>query len=106
MTPLQKTTDIPSNIQTVEALTVWCMEVLQNAYPEAETIEFLDENGDPLPRRTVEANKFFYTAVTPGVWRHSSRVSIEIDKAHQVSGHVWDHAKPIGNAAIPAGMKT
>ena len=98
-------TQIPATITTIEQLTVWCMEILQHLYPNELAIEFLDEAGEPVDRRSVEAGIFFYTAPFPPEWRHSSRFTIAVSNQHQVSGHVWDHADILGNLPIPAGMK-
>lgn len=95
---------IPAEITTVEQLAVWCMEILQYLYPNELVIEFLDEAGEPIDRRAVEAGLFFYTAPFPPVWRHTSRFTIPVSN-HQVSGHIWDHADILGNLPIPAGMK-
>lgn len=98
-------TDIPETIVDVEQLIVWGMKILQYNYPETTYTEFVDDDGEPLPRRAVEANEFFYTAVKPGQWRHSARISLELAPEHNVSGKIWDHVQPLGQKAIPAGMK-
>lgn len=97
-------TQIPVTIRSVEQLVVWGMEILQHNYPSLEVVEFLDDNGDPVSRRAVESNKFFYTAPNPAQWRHSSRLSVPVSNQHQVSGHIWNHVKEFGDLPIPAGM--
>lgn len=97
--------NIPGSIQTIEQLTVWCTEILQVNFPNSECIEFLDEDGDPLPRRIVESNTFFYTAPNPAEFRHSARISLKVRPEWKTTGRVYDHIEPIGSTPIPAGMK-
>lgn len=96
---------IPATITTVEQLAVWCMEILQYLYPNDLTIEFLDEAGEPIDRRSVEAGIFFYTAPFPPEWRHSSRFTIAVSDNYKKTGHIWDHVDILGNLPIPAEMK-
>ncbi len=98
-------TDIPPNVRTVEKLAVWCAEVLQNLYPNATVVDFLDENGEPVQSRAIQSNKFFYDAVAPAEWRHASRMALRITNQHQVSGNVYNHVIDLGQLPIPAGMK-
>lgn len=98
-------TQIPETITTVEQLVVWGMEILQYNYPNELAIEFLDEAGEPIDRRVVEAGIFFYTAPFPPEYRHSSRLTVPVNKDFKTTGHTWDHVEPIGNLPIPVGMK-
>lgn len=97
--------DIPASITTVEQLAVWCAEVLQNLYPNTLVIEFLDEAGEPIDRRAIEAGLFFYTAAFPPEWRHSSRLSVTVAKDFQATGRIWDHVGILGDSPIPTGMR-
>lgn len=97
--------NIPSTIQTIEQLVVWGMEILQTNFSEVNCVEFLDENGEPLPRRVIESNTFFYTALNPGEHRHSARISVKVRAEYKTTGRVWDHVATFGDTPIPVGMK-
>jgi len=104
MTPLTKE-DIPATVNSVEKLAVWCAEVLQNLYPDVKYNEFTDDDDNPVSRRCIEANKFFYIAIDPGQWRHSSRLSVRLSNQHQIRGKIWEHALSLGETEIPSGMR-
>lgn len=96
---------IPVGIQTIEQLIVWGGEILQNGYPDQTVIINLDEDGNEVKARDVEASKFYWTAPDPAEWRYSARFEIKLSPNHQVYGRIWDHAQPLGNFDIPAQMK-
>lgn len=99
------TTDIPQQIQTLEQLIVWCAEILQNVNPNVVCVEALDENGNEIKVRRVEANKFYYTAPQTPTWRYLTRIEVDMSSDHQIFGRIWEHARDISDAAIPQGMK-
>lgn len=96
---------IPSSIVTTEALAVWLAEIHSYLYPNAESIEFVDQNGEQVARRLIESNKFLITAVEPAEWRHLSRLSVRLRPEHQVQGRLWEHVQILGDLAVPLSMR-
>lgn len=96
---------IPQEITTVEQLAIWCSEILVYLYPDRSVIQTLDNDGEEISSRQVEANKFYYTAPETPEWRYVAQSSIKISQNHHVYGRIWEHAQPIGNDVIPAQMR-
>lgn len=96
---------LPPNITSVEALIIWCGEVMQKSYPNATAVEFLDDLGNPVERRVVESGRYFYTAADPPEWRYSCRFTIKLGEDHQVSGPAWIHALSVGDKTVPLSMR-
>lgn len=96
---------IPQEITTVEQLVVWASEILVYLYPDNSLVQTLDQNGDEITARQVEANKFYYTAPTIPEWRYVSTYSIKLSPNHHVFGRVWEHAQPVGNETVPTQMR-
>lgn len=97
--------ETPTNIQTIEQAIVYFGEILQNAYPDKTVVTALDENGEELKARSIEANKFYWTAADPPEWRYSARFEIKLSPNHQIYGRIWEHALSLGDAAIPLQMR-
>lgn len=92
---------IPTNITTVEGLTVWCHTLLNNLYP-GETV--LEEPGRAVIACQTYISPIFVNSVA--TLREISRFSIEINKGYQATGKVWQYAQDIGVANIPTAFTT
>lgn len=103
MTTLKKEW-IPNNIDSVEKLWVWCAEILQYRYPNTLYTDSLDQNGEDLKLRVIEANNFFLTAPTIPEYRYLSRSAIKISPDHKLYGHIWEHAISFDDAANPQSV--
>lgn len=99
------TSEIPESIQTIEQLIIWCGEILQNLNPNLTCVETLDQNGNEIKVRRIEANKFYYTAPQVPTWRYLTRIEVDISSNHQVFGRLWDHAIILSDLPIPQQMK-
>lgn len=97
--------EIPESIQTIEQLAIWCAEILQHINPNLTCVETLDQNGNEIKVRRIEANKFYYTAPQIPTWRYLTRIEVDIRANHQVFGRIWDHAIDMSDLPIPQGMK-
>lgn len=96
---------IPAEITTIEQLRVWCDEILVYLYPDKTVVETLDNEGNEIKSRVIEANRFHYTAPVPSEWRYVTRSSIKLSANHHVYGRVWEHAQIVGDQAVPAQMR-
>lgn len=103
MTKLEKAW-IPNDIDSVEKLIVWGMEILQYKYPETTYIDSLDQNGEDLDLRVAEGNPFFLTAPSPAEYRYLSRSAIKLSPDHKLYGKLYQHALPIDNPANPQSV--
>ncbi len=92
---------IPSDINTVEQLFVWCSLVLDN---QAGTVE-VKESDNALPTFAVEAA---ILRVADESKRFIGRASIQLNAnyAQDNSVKLWKHALPLVNTAVPASFTT
>lgn len=97
---------LPASCTTVESVAVWALTVLNQLYPDVTSVEALDENREPIIVRCVATDTSYIEASKPPAWRHLSRLSIELRKEWQQSGKIWEHARIIGDEAIPVSMRT
>lgn len=101
MTAFQPT-DLPSSINSVEKLAVWCSTVLNHLYPAATTIEAAGSAS-----RSATAAPFFVTATDPPGWIHISRVSVQLNANWQRgTSDIWENAIDLGSASIPTEFKS
>lgn len=103
MTKLEKAW-IPNNIDSIEKLWVWCAEILQYRYPNKLYVDSLDQNGENLQLRVIEANNFFLTAPAIPEYRYLSRSAIKISPDYKLYGKVWEHAIQFDDAASPQSV--
>jgi len=92
---------IPTNITTVEQLTVWCHTVLNNLYP-GETV--LEEPGRAVIACQTYISPIFVNSVAS--LREISRFSIGINKNYQATGKVWQYAQDLGVVSVPTAFST
>jgi hypothetical protein len=103
MTTLQKIW-IPNNIDSVEKLWVWSAEILQYRYPNVLYTDSLDQNGEDLKLRVIEANTFFLTAPEPSEYRYLSRSAIRISPDYKLGGRIWEYAIPFDSPTSPQSV--
>lgn len=96
---------LPASCTTVEAVAVWALTVLNRLYPDAVSVETLDENREPVETRCVSTDYFYIQVSTPPAWRHLSRLSLGLRKEYQEGGQIWTHVRVLGDEAIPGAMK-
>ena len=101
MTAIDITTDIPSNINTLERLAMWAIMALQRVNPTKQVIE--QSNVEP---ENVAQNAIFQAS--DDTIRFFGRVSIEVDPsyAEDNSVKIWIKAKDLSNTELPASFKT
>lgn len=97
--------DIPDDCQLVEQVVVWGMQILQFNYPDLTFTAALDDNGDPVKIRNIEANDYYYTAPSPAQWAYAGRILVPLNPAFQVEGKTYKHAKSFGDAPIPPQLR-
>lgn len=100
MTAINLSTDIPSQINTVEQLAAWCGTVLANVNPSATAIE-----GVGYTERIAQSGVFYVAA--DNKFRRLIRLSLEVSPDHEAGGQKpWKFAQEISNTAIPASFKS
>lgn len=100
MTALVISTDIPTNINTLEKLAAWVGLALERCNPAAKILE--SPNGDP--QRVAEA---VLIKADDASHRMVIRVSIPINSNYAESSAVkfWQHALEIDTATLPTAYK-
>jgi hypothetical protein len=99
MTALNIATDIPSNIVTLEQLSVWSSKCLANLNSTAVAVEGVNYTQSAAQAAT------FYIANTD-TNQHIGRMSISMDPAYLVGGaKPWIYAKEISTKVLTASMK-
>ncbi|WP_017314927.1 hypothetical protein [Mastigocladopsis repens] len=99
MTALNIATDIPSQINTVEKLAVWCGFALSNINPSMTAIE-----GVGYTERVSQAGVFYVQADVKH--RALIRHSIQMSGDYQAGGaKIWTFAQELSNTALPAIFK-
>jgi hypothetical protein len=99
MTSINLSTDIPSQINTVEKLSAWCSQVLASLNPSATTIE-----GVGYTERIAQSGVFYVAA--DNKYRRLIRLSLEVSPDHESGGlRPWQYVQEISNTAIPAAFK-
>ncbi|AFY72959.1 hypothetical protein Syn7502_00827 [Synechococcus sp. PCC 7502] len=99
MTAITLSTDIPSNITTLEQLHVWTSVALATCNPTKQIVE--SENSTEFTCRYFVA--LAYDATT----RCVDRISIPIDPTYvsDKSKKFWMFANPISDTALPSTFK-
>jgi hypothetical protein len=99
MTALIIATDIPSNIVTLEQLSVWSSKCLWQLNPSLNAIE-----GENYTQRAAQAGEFYIASVNKV--RHVGRQSIEMQPELQTGPlKDWMYAIELSNVALTAAMK-
>ncbi len=100
MTAINLTTDIPSNINTLEQLVLWGISALNNTNPTAVAVE-----GQGYSEQSAQAGIFYVPA--SGKTRFLGRVSLEVDGNYLAGGQKpWKFAQELSTTAINANFRT
>lgn len=100
MTALNKATDIPSDIVTVEQLAVWCAVTLTTINPTLDAVE-----GQNYAVRAAQAGVYNIAATNKD--RFVGRQSIELEANYRTgSKKDWMYAKELSNTPLTAEMKS
>lgn len=99
MSAINISTDIPSQIDTLEKLAAWCGLSLSNINAGLTAIE-----GAGYTERVSQAGVFYVQA--DNKYRMLIRNSIEVSPDYLAGGaKLWTFAQPLSNTAIPAIFK-
>ena len=99
MTALTISSDIPSNINTLERLFVWAGLALRRLNPSTAVLESANLSQPVMETALIRAND--------GTVRIVVRGSIEIDPVYAESAlKFWVHAKELSNTELPAAFKS
>jgi hypothetical protein len=100
MTALNIATDIPSNIVTLEQLSVWCSKCLWQLNPALNATE-----GENYSVRAAQSGEFYIAATNKT--RHVGRQSIEL-APEAATGPLkdWMYAQELSTTALTAAMKS
>ncbi len=100
MTALNISTDIPTNINTLEKLAAWVGLALERCNPTAKLLE----SPDTEPQRVAQA---VLIRADEGSHRLITRVSIPINDGYAEASTVkfWQNALEIGTTALPTAYK-
>lgn len=93
--------DLPSTVNTVEALAVWATRVLTNLHFQQEIQE-----APGIVEKVAVSQDFPLT--NNGVYEHRiiGRVSCKLNPEFQQRGKIWEHVVPLSSASIPADFKS
>jgi hypothetical protein len=99
MTALNISTDIPSQINTLEKLVAWANLALANVNPALTAIE-----GVGYTERCAQAGVFYVAA--DNKYRLLGRVSVQMSADYLAGGaKMWTYAQELSNTALPATFK-
>ena len=99
MTAVNIATDIPSNIVTVEQLSVWCNNCLAALNPSLSVVE-----GENYSQRAASTGTYYIASTNK--YRHIGRVSVEMSLDHLYDGDKpWLNALPLSDVPLDARMK-
>lgn len=94
------TSNLPTNVNTVEKLAAWTGLVLARINPTLAVLES-DTNG---PQKVAQVAFF---QASDGSMRLTIRLSVPIDPAYaSFTKKFWENATDLSNTAIPAGYTT
>lgn len=101
MTAINVTTDIPTNINTLERLAAWAIMSLRRVNPTQKVLEVADST----PIQTIQAA---LVQADDGTVRFFGRVSIPVasDYAEDNVNKLWMKAEEISNTVLPEAFKT
>jgi hypothetical protein len=98
MTAVNIATQIPSNITTVEQLSVWCSKVLSKLNSNVTAVEGVNY------AQNAAQSGVFYIANTDET-RHIGRQSIALNSDHLVGGlKPWMYAQELSQKPLTASM--
>lgn len=100
MTAFNPTTDLPSQINTVESLVAWGIYVLATANPQKAILEDLNRSEYAAQTGIVKA--------ADQSQRMIGRASLELDDTYLTDNtkKLWMHVKELSSVEIPPGFKT
>jgi hypothetical protein len=99
MTALSITTDIPSNIVTLEQLNMWSSRCLANLNSNINAIE-----GENYTQRATQSGVFYVAAADK--YRHVGRTSVEVSADHLTGGlKDWMYALELSTKPLTTAMK-
>ncbi|MDJ0635357.1 MAG: hypothetical protein QNJ34_19350 [Xenococcaceae cyanobacterium MO_188.B29] len=101
MTAINITTDIPSNINTLERLAAWSIMALRRTNPTQKVLEV----ADTTPVNVAQAALI---QAEDGSVRFFGRVSISVesDYAEDNVNKLWMKAEELSNTTLPEAFKT
>ena len=100
MTQIDITTDIPSNINTLERLTAWAILALRRVNPTQQVLEIPGAN----PERVIQAAIIQADDDTIRFFGRVS-ISIESDYAEDNVNKLWMKAEELSNTVLPDAFK-
>ena len=100
MTIIDVTTEIPSQINTLERLAMWACMSLRRVNPTLAVIEIADQPSEKVVQTAL-------VQADDGSIRFVGRVSIEItpDYAEDNTTKLWTKAMELSNTVLPVGFK-
>jgi hypothetical protein len=99
MTALVVNTDVPSDIVTLEQLSVWCHACLANLNSNINATE-----GENYSVRAAQSGTYYIPSTD--VTRHVGRISVELGPDYIVGGRKpWLYAKELSTKPLTVAMK-
>lgn len=100
MTTIVLSTDIPTQINTLERLAAWSIMALRRTNPTLSVIEVADQTAEKVVQSAI-------IQAADGKIRFVGRVSIEIDPAfaEDNTNKLWTKALEFSNTQLPAAYK-
>lgn len=100
MTAFNKTTDLPSNIDTLEKLALWVGSALHSLNSSMTAIE-----GDGEAARVAQFQPFFVQ--NDNTNRAYVRLSIKLESDYTSNGKkLWNSAEELSQTALPTSFKS
>jgi len=94
------TSQLPTSIDTVEKLSVWCAMVLNNV-----ALQTTVQETSGLNQPVAVSQVFTYADTGVNKWRHVGRQSVEINPLWQTGAQkLWTYAQVISSTAIPTSF--
>lgn len=100
MTTIDISTDIPSNINTLERLAAWSILALRRINPQLQVLETSQIN----PERAIQA---VVLQAEDDTIRLFGRVSLKVDQAYaENDAKFWMNVLELSNVELPASFKS
>jgi hypothetical protein len=93
--------DMPSTLNTVEAVNVWSAAILSNLHFQQEIQE-----APGIVEKVAVSQNFPINVNGVYEWRQVSRTSVKLNSTFQGTGKIWNHVVPLSNASIPQDFKS
>lgn len=93
--------DIPSTINTIEALNAWTAAILNYLHFQQEIQE-----APGVVEKVAVSQSFPINNNGVYEWRLVSRSSCKINSEFQGTGKIWNHVVPLSNASLPNDFKS